>query len=115
MATGLLSACDECAEICGRCLPPSKLGIGSRHSVVPIVGFLWEFEVRRMTITPYNVEPIFSLIVVPLAVEIGFLAICPPRPVALDEFVGRAASDLARFDGRSIGRSKTGGVGRHMF
>src|SRR5439155_16055091 len=67
-----------------------------------------KLEVSGVTIAVHHIETVFSFVVVPLAPGVIFVAIGPPRPVTLDELVGRTAANLARFHGRPL-RAASGG------
>src|SRR6266487_3246555 len=65
-------------------LPPLKIRIGSGSRIVPLVSLFGKLEEFGVTIAENHVEAVLRLVVVPLAERIGFVAIRPPRPVALD-------------------------------
>src|SRR5262245_60678838 len=68
-------------------LPPGEIRIGSRPAVIPTGSLLRKLEERGVTITVNDVEFVFPFVVVPLTPRIIFVAISPPRPIALNQFV----------------------------
>ena len=81
-------------------LPPGEVRVRFRASVVPLVRLCRKLEIRGVAVAVNHIKAVLSLVVVPLAPRIIFVAIRPPRPIALNKLVGRTASDLARFDRR---------------
>src|SRR5262245_56825322 len=97
-----------------RSLPPLKGWIGRWPRVVPLVGLFREFEIVGMAVAEQHIHAVFPFVIMPLAPGIVFVSIGPPNPVALNELVGRAASDFAGLDRSSFWRSWPSGVTSHM-
>src|SRR6266496_3860228 len=85
-------------------LPPGEVRIGRGSSIVPLVSFLRKLKELGVTIAEDHVEPVLSPVIMPLAPRIILVAVRPPRQVALDKLVGRAARNFARFHWLGFGR-----------